>query len=81
MAYTSETRVRLTEANEAAARAHRTCNAGNWLVERYWKLDFAKGGYFNIISSHVSEEEANKAKAKLDRKIAKNLEFGKLGDK
>lgn len=70
--YVGEPRVRLASPEEAIARTYRSSSAGNWLVERLWKRFGI--GQWNIISSHLNEEAANKALAKLNRKIAKELQ-------
>jgi len=68
MPYLNETRVRLATPEESIARARRCGSAGQWLVERLYQ------GFkpmWNEISAHLTEEAADAAKAKLDRKIAK----------
>ena len=68
--WTPNTRIRLADEDEVIARARRRRSVGAWIVER-------QGGWrwnpeaWRELSSHHSETEALKAKARLDRKIAK----------
>lgn len=72
MSFTAETRVRLVDSNETAARALRNLNIGAWILERRWLVKGSYGeGFFVEISSHISQDVAEKAKARLDKKIAK----------
>lgn len=72
MPYSNETRVRCATDEEAISRTRRSGSCGNWLVERFWVLTGSKNnsGYFNLISSHLSEEAALRAQKRLDKKIA-----------
>ncbi len=72
---TNITRVVEADQEAAAGRAYRSNNLGMFLVERWQIATWAKGdvtkGQWNLISSHVSMEEAQKAKAKLDKKLSR----------
>lgn len=73
MAFTNETQVRLVTGDEALAIARRSGAAGQWLVERKWQLTGTtrpEASYFVKISSHTTENGANRALAKLNAKIA-----------
>lgn len=72
MSFTAETRIRLVNSTETTARALRNLNIGAWVLERRWLVKGSCGeGFFVEISSHISQAAAEKAKAKLDKKIAK----------
>lgn len=76
MAYTNVTRVSQATKEQLIARARRNCNLGSFFVERFWQSQWSNDptrGYFNIVSSHVTLEAAEKALAKLNRKIAKEM--------
>lgn len=68
------TRIRLADEDEIIARARRRGSVGAWIVERQggwgWKTQAGHPAWHEL-SSHYSETEALKAKARLDRKIAK----------
>lgn len=65
------TRIRLLSESEIRAHALRNNNLGSIVVERYHALKGTSGGFYIIVSSHSKMSEAEKAKAKLDKKIAK----------
>lgn len=73
--WTPNTRIRLADEDEIIARARRRGSVGAWIVERQggwsWKTQAGHTSAWQELSSHHSETEALKAKARLDRKIAK----------
>lgn len=60
---------------EILGMAHRNTNLGTFLVQRWQIATWAKGdptkGQWNTISGHLSMEAAEKAKARLDKKLSR----------
>ena len=62
-------RVRLASEQEIIARARRNGSAGAWLIER--KYTMRGGGFFwDTVSSHLTEDAANKAAKRQLKKLA-----------
>lgn len=60
-------RVRLLSDHESLALAKRNGSSGQWVVERYHQPPVGTGYYYTV-SGHLSEDAANRAKARIERK-------------